>query len=134
MTFALVNILNNYKTLGYKLVNDKVFLLNDWEAYQFIQQRVWKLEKTITPEAKAKNSYYSNSISWWINGPTENIGNEYSHTIVNDLESVRNATPRTARGVAPALSLKPDYVLSNGKKARDLQIGEIVEFGHYLGE
>lgn len=131
MTFALVNILNNYQNYAYKLENDKVFLLNDWEVYQYIQKRGWNLEKSITPEAKAKNSYYSNSIAWWINGPSENIGNEQNHTIVSDTDSVRNASPNTARGIVPAIQLKPSAII-DGKKVSDLKIGDIVAFGHYL--
>lgn len=132
LSFALPGILNNYNNYLYKNEKDKMFLLNDYDLYQYIQKRGWSVEKTLTPEAKTKNSYYSNSINWFINGPTENIGNEQTHTANTDDSVVRNEYPKNPRGVAPAFHLKPTTTV-DGKQAKDLKIGEKVDFGRYLG-
>lgn len=133
LTYALPGLLQNYDNYYYKNEKDKVFLLNDYELYQYIQKRGWSLSKNLTETAKNKYSYYNNTIEWFINAPTENIGNEYIRTVQNDNNSTVNTNPKVAKGIVPALNLKPNAII-DGKPASDLNIGDKILFGSYLGE
>jgi hypothetical protein len=132
ISFSLPGLLQNRNNYLYKKEKDKVFLLNDYQVYEYLQKRGWSLYKTLTPQARQKNSYYNETIPWFINGPTENIGNEFTHAVKDDNQAVVNEYAKNPRGIVPALHLKPNAIVQ-GKQAKDLQIGEEVTFGSYLG-
>ncbi|PFA29378.1 hypothetical protein CN384_06630 [Bacillus thuringiensis] len=134
MTFSLNGLLNNNKNFFYKMENDKVFFLNAYEAYSFLQKRGWSLPKELTPEAQKKHSYYNNYEHWMLSGGRANIGYDLTFLITPDSSRslVFGYTNRLG-GVVPAIHIKPDYKFPNGKIAKDIQVGEKLLFGNYNG-
>ncbi|MED2497260.1 DUF6273 domain-containing protein, partial [Bacillus thuringiensis] len=84
MTFSLNGLLNNNKNFFYKMENDKVFLLNAYEAYSYLQKRGWSLPKELTSEAQKKHSYYNNYEHWMLSGGRANIGYDLTFLITPD--------------------------------------------------
>lgn len=134
LTFSIPNLVNNGLKYRYQEVLDKVYLLNTYELYVYVQQRGYDLKKSLMSAAKKKYSYYNDYISYWLCSSETSAYGEYLHAINTSGNIVSIQSPQSSLGVAPVINLKPDYRLSNGKLARELSIGEVVTFGRYLGE
>lgn len=116
------------------LYNDKVFILNYTDLVNYIERNNQLMN--------LNTKYYSNHLK-----NTTNKQDKYPYIVnsgyVNSAYSGTNQmysstltilAGRNQNNIVPALSLKPDYVLSNGIKASDLTIGQIVTFGKYNEE
>lgn len=134
LTFSVPNLESNGLEYRYQDVLDKVYLLNTYELYVYVQQRGYDLRKSLTSAAKKKYSYYNDYINYWLCSSGTSPYGEYLHAINTSGNIVSIQSPKSLLGVVPVINLKPDYRLSNGKLARELSIGEIVTFGKYLGE
>ncbi|AJD93088.1 hypothetical protein JMA_37700 (plasmid) [Jeotgalibacillus malaysiensis] len=122
-----------YHDRFYQRVNDKVFLLNSYQLQQFVEKRDFPLIKHLTPEAKSKHNRTDTAMSWWMNAPSSNIGNDLNQYVsVNKNDMIATSQPKNALGFVPAINLKP-LTSVNGKRAMDLTIGEIVTYGSYMG-
>ena len=127
------NIDTTWKDRYYQVVKDKVFILGINETFEYLQKRGWSTKKGLSEEAK--NLYNLNGESYTWATSTFNVSNINRESIwaYNTNGYGDEFRLHTAVGIAPALHLKPTYVLSNGKKAQDLTIGELVTFGKYHG-
>lgn len=134
LTFSIPNLTSNGLKYRYQDVLDKVYILNTYELYVYVQQRGYNLSKPLMSAAKEKYSYYNNTIAYWLASSEVSAYGEYLHLINASGEISVTATPKSWLGVVPVINLKPDYRLSNGKLARELKIGEVVTFGRYLGQ
>lgn len=114
----------NWKEYNFVYTNDKVFLLSPHEIHFYVQQRGMSLQK------KDRNGNY---YQWW---STANLWNQNAEApmYIHDTGHIFRVDSRSNAGIVPALHLKPNYVLSNGKKANELKIGEKVNFGKYQGK
>lgn len=128
-----VNLNRNWKNISYRKSNDKVFILQINELYEYVQKRGIPYTKEPTDKVKTKYNISNDYYPWMSTYIRRDV---YSEQVIagynnNTLNSV---TISTNLGVAPALHLKPDYALAGGKKASDLKIDELVTFGRYDGE
>ena len=136
-----ISNLNNTKYISQRSVahndyiyNDKVFILHYTDLVNYIE----KNKQLMNLNTKYYSSYLQNTTnkqdkySYLVNSGYYNTmyyGSNYMYT--STLTSVHG---RQAQNIAPALSLKPDFILSNGVKASDLKVGDIVTFGKYNNE
>ena len=121
----------NYKNFANKKELDKVYLLSHQELYWYLTRRGFNSQKVLTPEAKLKHNYSKNAEAWFLHGSSTSGPTEIPYTTRdNNLYGYAYASDK--RGVVPVVNIKPDYIFKNGKKARDLKIGEYVYFGTYL--
>lgn len=104
--------------------NDKIFIMNEFEIYHYAQMRGIPLVKT---------NGIGNKDDYWVGANTWNSVGEHTSVIYrnNGINRERNYT---SQGVVPALHLKPEYRLNDGKQAKDLKIGDKVNFGRYNGQ
>lgn len=132
ITFSQSGLVINHDKYYYKYENDKVFLLNVYEIYNYLQKRGTPLRKNISNEAKQKRNYYEDSIEWYTSSGGEDVGSEALITIdgITDA-SVRRRNANNSKGIVPAIHLKPEYKLNNGMMAKDLKIGDVLNFGIY---
>lgn len=123
----------NWKKYSYQVVKEKVFLLGIHEIFEYVQKRGFSTKKGLTDEAKNLYNINSPYYSWMTS--TYNYSNQNGEDIWGYTADGYGKTHTLSdiQGVAPALHLKPDYVLPNGKKAKDLSIGEVLTFGTYHG-
>lgn len=130
---ASPDIDKNWKSFGYQVMKEKVFLLGTNELFEYVQKRGYETQKGLSPQAMKRYNISSSSYSYATSSP--NFSNSNSEAIwgMNTNGYATSITLPTAMGIAPAIHLKPDYRLSNGKKASELQIGESVSFGRYDG-
>ena len=114
--------------------NDKVFILHYPDLYFYLERNNQLLDVNEkyysnylqnTTNKKDKYSYIVNS--GYYNRDFKNKNEMYTST----LGAVYGRDPNN---IVPALSLKPEYTLSNGIKAKDLRVGDTVNFGRYNGE
>lgn len=136
LTFSVPNLISNGLKYNYQEVLDKVYILNTYELYVYVQQRGYNLEKSLMQAAKERYSYYNDTIGYWLASACSTSNGEWLHVISAHGTIIRSEStqPRQSWGVVPVINLKPDYRFPNGKLASELQIGEIVTFGKYLGE
>lgn len=116
------------------IYNDKVFILNYTELVNYVErnkqlmnmnQKYYSNYLQNATNKKDKYSYIVNTGG--VNSSYTNWNNMYSSTI-------GVVYGRSQNNIVPALSLKPDYVLSNGIKSSNLTVGQTVTFGKYNGE
>lgn len=128
-----INIDKNWKDIYYRKINDKVFILQINELYEYVQKRDIPYTKEPTNSVRSKYNISSQYYNWMSSYIRRDV---YGEKLViggtNNTLSVM--TMSNAFGVAPALHLKPDYTLINKKKVKDLKINELVTFGNYDGE
>ena len=138
--YSISNV-NNTKYVSQRSVvhndyiyNDKVFILHYTDLFNYIERN----NQLMNLNTKYYSNYLQNTTnkqdkySYLVNSGYYNTtyyGNSCMYT-----STLTTAYGRQAQNIAPALSLKPDYVLSNGVKASDLKIGDIVTFGKYNNE
>lgn len=114
--------------------NDKVFILHYTDIMNYIERN-----KLLLDRYKKNYSNYLQSqtnkrdkYDYVVNSGYYNSG--YVGTAVQFTSGLRQVNARDDQNIVPALSLKPDYTLSNGKKASALLVGDMVTFGKYNGE
>jgi hypothetical protein len=136
LIFSTPGLLENWDKYSYQKVKDKVYLLNIYELYSFVQKRGYALEKKITDAAREKYSYYNENISYWINATSNSTnGDGIARVAKNGTTAYTSGDGLCApSGVVPVINLKPNWLFPNGKLAKNLSIGEIVIFGRHLGE
>lgn len=122
--------LSDYNNLVYKNEKDKVYLLNPYEIYWYLNRRGYEMVKLPTIEATQKTGI-DWDISWWTNGGY--AWYLYDKSIVYNGTPFGSGFPNARYGVVPAINIKPTYKFSNGVYAKDLKIGNRVTFGTYLG-
>ena len=129
------HILINYKSFGYKKELDKVFLLTPHEGYWYIERRGNSHKKVITDKVKEKHNRTNLYSDWWMQGGTihSSIDCNYAFKNAEDLPGYTWYCSNKL-GVVPAINIKPEYVFSDGKIARDLSIGDKVIFGRYMNQ
>ena len=127
------NIDKVWKNLGYQIMKEKVFILGTNEMFEYVQKRGFETRKGLSERLKEKYNISSSSYTYMTSTP--NFSNWNSEALwgynTSGHGTAIGLTSQT--GIAPAIHLKPDYLLSNGKKARNLNIGEVVQFGTYDG-
>lgn len=132
ITFSQSGLVMNRDKYYYKYENDKVFLLNIYEVYNYLQKRGIPLRKNISDMAKQKHNYYEDSIEWYTSSGGEDVGSEALLTIDGITEaSVRRRNANNSKGIVPAIHLKPEFKLKNGQIAKELKIGDVVSLGSY---
>ena len=125
----------NYKKYGYKKDLDKVFLLTPYEEYWYIERRGEFHKKILSSQARKKHKNVTNLYQyWWMQGGTIH-SNRDANYIVRNRDDTHGFSWECSKkyGVVPALNIKPEYIFNDGKAARDLNIGDEVIFGNYLG-
>ena len=152
--FNLPNFLGTWDGLAKKSYNDKIFILSAKEISSYYQDRGWSVMKEVTPQVRQKYGI-TNTIDFWLsrNSRTE-ITEEKVLTITNiESDPIIESTPNAIAGISPAMHLKPttpvkrvkEYQLNNigfhqwterttNLNASALNIGDIIEYGTYLGE
>lgn len=123
-----------YNNRLFHKVNDKVFILNSHQLQQFVEKRDFSLLRNLTPEAKIKHNRTGDLMSWWINAPSSNIGNDNNQFVTTNINDIiATSHPRSEHGFVPAIHIKSNATVS-GVKARELKIGETISFGRYLNK
>ena len=125
----------NHDKYQYSVSNDKVFFLNTQEMYWYLNRRGIKATTNYTEQARKKHNLGSGNSSYFIQGSVW-----HTHKYIDRLYFVSNnnySLPITyntvnSSGIRPAVNVKPDYIFNNGKMAKNLDIGEVIEFGTYL--
>ena len=127
------NIDKVWKNLNYQVVREKVFLLGIHEMFEYVQKRGYLTKKGLSDEAK--NRYNISSSSYHYATSTYNYSNTNSETIwaYNSNGYGTDYALTNQFGIVPALHLKPNYKLNNGKLAKNLEINDVVTFGRYNG-
>ena len=125
----------NHDKLQYSTSNDKVFFLNTQEMYWYLNRRGIKATTNYTEQARRKHNLNSGNATYFIQGSVwhsyQYIDRLYFVSSTNYSLPITYGTVNSS-GIRPAINIKPDYTFKNGKKAKDLDIGETVEFGTYL--
>ena len=127
-----------YKNYSYSIERDKVYIPNAFEIYWYLERRGFELKKQPTERVKYKYNINSNYYSWFLNGATSggvdmnNYPSELGYNI-NNLGRYHYSYT-SENGLVPMLNIKSNFVMKNGKRAGDLNIGDLVEFGAYRGE
>lgn len=154
INFEYPSYLKSYNDYGKVVANDKVFLLNFKELTEYVQNRGWAVMKKASPSMAKKYGYTTTSnVAYHIYHPIQNIGSEYFKMVSSNPNAVSVDThAMMAQGLAPALNLKPtanvkrikEYNINSTTEswtnrvttvqAKNLNIGDIVEFGSHLGE
>ena len=126
--------LDNYKDINYRIENDKVFLLSPTELYQYVIQRGLSLDKDVTQEAKEKNNITNKNVNWWLQYSAAWREMDWLGVVNNKSTKslVGIAYSDEKNGVVPAMHINGIHEI-NGRKIIEYKIGEIVEFGRYLG-
>ena len=114
--------------------NDKVFILHYTDLYFYLERNNQLLD--------VNKKYYSNYLQKITNKKDKydyimNSGyysSGYRGTNEMYTSTLDTVYGRSQNNIVPALSLKPEYTLSNGIKAKDLRVGDTVNFGRYNGE
>lgn len=126
------NLPTNWRNFNYKTDNDKVYLLNTYEAYLYLQKRGFSLSKQVTNAVSGKYNY-SGSQDWYIQYPISVCGYD-EEQFVNGNGTIQQSICNNLIGVVPTINVKPSYIFSDGRTASNLNIGDIVTFGRHLGE
>ena len=154
INFEYPNYLKNYNNYGRVVANDKVFLLTFKELAEYVQNRGWSVMRTASSSMAKKYGYTTTAnVSYYVYHPIHNIGNEYLEIVSNNPNAISvDSYAMNAQGLVPALHLKPtasvkrikEYNISSTSEswtervttvqAKNLNIGDIVEFGTHLGE
>lgn len=114
--------------------NDKVFILHYSDLVNYIEKNKLLLDRNkknfsnylqVKTNKKDKYEYVVNSGYY---------NSSYVGTAVQYTSLLNAVYSRSQSNIVPALSLRPDYILENGKQARNLLVGDVVHFGKYNGE
>ncbi|RKJ31389.1 hypothetical protein D7X33_40465, partial [Butyricicoccus sp. 1XD8-22] len=110
----------------YQTLNERVFVLAPHELYEYVQKRGKTFRK--------KRSDNGNYTTYWTS--SYNYSNNNSETMwAINAEGKTIAAPNNGTyGVVPAIHLKPNYQLENGKLGNQLNIGDEVTFGKFKGK
>ena len=116
------------------IYNDKVFILNFTDIVNYIEKNkeLLNLNKKYYSNYLQQQTNRKDKYDYLVNGGY--VGGYWLMEATMYTSTLRDVKSREAQNIVPALSLKPDYVLSNGIKAKDLVVGSIVTFGKYNGE
>lgn len=116
------------------LYNDKVFILHYTDLYNFVERN----KDLLNSNKKYFSDYLKNTTNKQDKYPylvnSGYVNNSYINTNQMYSSTLTTLSGKSQNNIVPALSLKADYVLSNGVKAKDLDVGSIVTFGSYNGE
>ncbi|PLS19582.1 hypothetical protein CVD28_03960 [Bacillus sp. M6-12] len=114
--------------------NDKVFILHYTDLVNYLERnkQLMNVNKKYYSNYLQQQTNKKNKYDYIVNSGYYNSG--YVGTSVLYTSVLTQVNTRDSQNIVPALSLKPDYVLSNGVKAKDLPLGSTVTFGHYNGE
>lgn len=134
IAFSVPKLLDNWQEYYYQNVKDKVYIMNIYELYTFVQKRGNTTERSVTNAAKQKYNYYNKNINYWMATAGNTSSGDGIYIPLINMHTTYGNGICVPRGVVPVINLKPNYVLSNGKQAKDLSIDEIVIFGRHLGE
>ena len=125
------NTVLNYKDYSYKSDIDKVYLLSPYEFYWYLNRRGFEAVRPVTDYVKSKYKLSDNKYDWFLAGSTEDNEMECMYKINMSINNANHIYLSNRAGIVPLINLKPEYILSSGKKASDLRIGEKVVFGKY---
>lgn len=138
--YSEVFLANEFQDLGikvdqyfYKTDYDKMFLLNPNEFYWYITRRGFSESRYLTEAAARKHQTEAVKKPYWLSGGADHGDRDVGY-VINSAGRMTHQTPYSVFGVLPAFHMKPETITSNGKKAKDLAIGETIIFGRYLGE
>lgn len=116
------------------VANDKVFILHYTDLVNYIEKNKLLFERYkknysnyLQTQTNKKDKYDFLVNSGYYNGGYVNVSVQYT-------SGLRQVNARDEQNIVPALSLKPDYMLSSGRRASSLSVGETVTFGKYNGE
>ncbi|MGH2331142.1 hypothetical protein [Thermoanaerobacter mathranii] len=104
LTFSVPNLVSNGLKYRYQDVLDKVYILNTYELYVYVQQRGYNLSKSLMSAAKEKYSYYNSTIAYWLASSEVSPYGEYLHLINASGEISVTATPKSSLGVVPVIN------------------------------
>lgn len=116
------------------IYNDKVFILHYTDLVNYVE----KNKELLNLNEKHYSNYLQyitnkkDKYSYLVNSGYYNssyVGSNVMYTSV-----LGSASGRYTQNIVPALSLKPEYILSNGVKANNLKVGDSVVFGKYNNE
>lgn len=122
----------NYKNYSYRKNVDKVFLLNPYECYWYLNRRNFPYDVSLTEQAKLKHNTEKDSYSWFITGGTQFGGHDRGYIANPSNVPSHQSYPYEKHGIRPALNLKPTYILKDGRRVSDLKIGDVVKFGEFM--
>lgn len=125
------NLHQIWKSLTYQTLNEKVFLLAPHEIYEYVQKRGNTFKKGITQEAKQQFNISKNTHQYLTSSYNYSNGNGEAVWAIDEQGNGTSHSTITPSGIAPALHLKANYILPDGRKAKDLAIGEVLSFGSY---
>ncbi|WP_332237959.1 WxL domain-containing protein [Sporolactobacillus sp. KGMB 08714] len=132
LTFAISNLLSKGNSYSSHIVNDKAFLLNVWDVYQYIQKRGYALDRPLTSQATAVRGMPSDD-KWWTDTAYAPLANwDVLMTMGDGSDAAEDNRPNQPEGIVPALNLKPTATV-NGVAASSLALGQTINFGQYLG-
>jgi hypothetical protein len=133
LPFAYADTISSHNNWYYQNVNDKVYLPTIYDVYRYVEARNQPIQKTLTPQAKAKNQINNDPSSYWLNMPDNGMASsESNHLITSDPNNVQiSAQAKSNQGVAPIIFIKPDTKINN-TTAANLKIDDTVTFGKYL--
>ena len=127
----------DYQKYYYKSDLDKVFLLNPYEMYWYLNRRGFEYTTELTTYTQSIYDGNKVKLRHWVQSAFEHTGEEQVGTTMaekyKDVVFYVN-TPLDQRGVVPAIHLKPGTRLSDGRLASDLSIGDKLIFGRYKNE
>lgn len=125
----------NYTNLKYKIDKDKVFLLNVSEFYWYIYRRNFNIDRVLTTESMEIRNLTNNNPGWHLQYSAN--WNDYDWLSLakkSNMSVLQHGYGDELRGIVPAIHIKPDYILENGIKASELNIGNKVYFGSYFNK
>ena len=112
--------------------NDKVFILHYTDLANYLEQNKQLPLKKNYSNAIRKITNKEDAYSYLVNSGYYNYG--YTGCSFMYTSAIEQVSGRDKQNIVPALSLKPETILSNGAKAKDLVVGSNVIFGKYNGE
>lgn len=104
--------------------NDKIFIMNEFEIYHYVQMKGVPFAKT---------DKVGNKGDYWVGANTWNGVGEHTSVIYRD-NKINRARNYNSLGIVPAFHLKPSYELKDGRLAKNLNIGDTVNLGEYGGQ
>ncbi|NLZ34276.1 MAG: hypothetical protein GX889_05080 [Clostridiales bacterium] len=154
IAFNIPDILGRWDGLSKKSFNDKVFVLSPKELIYYYQQRGWDVIKEVTPEVRQQYAITTTFYNYHTRSArTEGYSERIYGITANSNSPIAEMLPSSSIGVSPAMHLKPNKTVKLIKKyninnldsfewnnvnqtinTNDLNIGDIIEFGTYLGK
>src|SRR5690625_652768 len=122
---AITDIEKVWQNLNYQTINEKVFILSPNEMYEYVQKRGKTFKKTRANSSQGEG--------YWTSTYARSDVNTESMWAMDLDGKIRNHSNASTLGVVPAIHLKPNHQLKDGKNAKDLKVNESVEYGSYKG-